>query len=85
MYIFTVSFDNARASQVHFVAYKDDDLLFGARLLPEVLEDLFGELETASVCDRVDEHKGVRVVRRQAILHLNKHRPAAGSRRQTTR
>ena len=81
--IFTFSFDDSWTSQIDFVAHEDDNLLFGTRLLPEVLEDLFSELETATVRDRISEHKGVWIIRRQAILHLNKHHPAATS-QQTT-
>ena len=66
----TFAFDVSGSGQVDLVAHENDNFLFGARLLPQVLDDLFSRFKTVPISDGVDQDKGVWVISRQAILHL---------------
>ena len=67
----TFTFNVSGSSQVDLVTDEDDHLLFGARFLPQILDNFFGNFKAVSISDGVDQDEGVRVVSRQAIFNLS--------------
>lgn len=66
----TIRRDCATSRQVRLIPNDDNGSLLSVMLPPQIIQYLLGDLEAGARDNGVDDDAGVRLVRRQRVLHL---------------